>query len=421
MVQDIINEIVGTSMELSVFFIVFYVLFDMKKNRLFSYIILYLSLITLVVISNHFIGGYGAFIYIFATIFSIKVYTKENFFKVLLIFVFTMIPMLIIEVALLGTVGMLIANDFIKSGVILLIANILVALLIKRFKGRFIETIERYESNFFNYVAINVFIYGFVFKLIWDYNEDIITNNYLSFGIVMVMLLVVNYFVYREVSAIIRKSKALELQEGMRETLDLMVSDIKSRQHEYKNTLTTIQGILDTSTPEEAADQIGEFLNDIYKTDGVDTELLNIDRGIVKAVLFMKANEAKDRGVLFHFSIDAAFNEAKILDFELSTLINNLLNNAFEAVEKLPDRHVEFQMGFDKEEDVFYMRTKNAGSNINPALLNRLTEKQFSTKENSQKNHGYGLWNINQIAKRNQGQLTITLEEDDIVFCATFK
>ena len=60
-----INEIVGTLLELSVFFYVFYKLLDIDRSRLLKYLLLYLSMTSLVVISNHFFLGYGAFLYVF--------------------------------------------------------------------------------------------------------------------------------------------------------------------------------------------------------------------------------------------------------------------------------------------------------------------------------------------------------------------
>lgn len=414
------NEIIGTLLELSIFFYVFYKLLDLDQTDLLKYLLIYIEMTALVVLSNHYFLGYGAFLYIFTLIFVLKWFTKESLFKVLFVFVSSMIALLSFEIVLIPLVGMITQEEVQVTIISLSIANILMVILIKFFEESLKRYIQRYENRYINFIAINLFLYAFIYKILWDYDESIVRENMLYFGIAMLLLLVVNYFVHREVATISERNKALEVQEQMRETLEQMILEIRSKQHEYKNNLTTIIGILETNPADEASAKIEDFLNDIYVHDAFDSELLQIDRDIVKAVLFMKRSEAHERGIKFTYDCQVSLVDLSVLDYEISLVLNNMINNAFEAVQFDDEPWVALEIGFDAQENAFYFQTKNAGHSVEPAHLLKLTDKNFSTKSAKEKTRGFGLWTIKNIAKKYNGHLELYFENEDIVIKVLF-
>jgi signal transduction histidine kinase len=414
-------SILGTVMELAVFFIAFLFLLDIKKKQYGQMMLIFIGMNIFVLILNHTIPSYASFFYIFATLFSLRVFTKQNFFKVLFAYVLTMVEVMLSELMLIPTVGFLIQNDMMKTIIILLTVNIINLYVMTHFREQLRSLVEKYETKYINFMALNIFIYIFVYKIIWEYDSHIIVDNFEYFGFVMVLLMVVNYFIYKEVALISERTKVLMVQDEMRSTLDQMINDIRMKQHEYRNHLTTIQGFLDTNDPENAVGQTREYLDDIYSYDALDGELLNIDRNIIKAVLFMKRNEAHEKGLDFRFSIFASFKNVRILDYELSTILNNLLNNAFEAVSNQQDKRVELELGYDDELQQHYLQTKNSGKRVNPEHLSKLTDRNFTTKREEKGSHGFGLWNINNIVKKYKGLVYVFFEQDDIVFKVTFE
>lgn len=64
---------------------------------------------------------------------------------------------------------------------------------------------------------------------------------------------------------------------------------------------------------------------------------------------------------------------------QISQVLLNLLNNAFDAVETLPERWV--QLTVDEEDDKLIMRVIDSGSGIPHEVVDRLMEPFFSTKE----------------------------------------
>ncbi|MBF4695871.1 sensor histidine kinase [Fusibacter ferrireducens] len=414
------NEIIGTLLELSIFFYIFYKLLDLDKKDLRQYLLIYIGMTTLVIVSNHYFLGYGAFIYIFAFIFVLKWFTQESLFKVLFVFVSSMIALLCVEIVLIPLLGMITTAEVVVTIISLAIANILMVVLIQLFEAPLKSYIQKYENRYINYIAINIFLYAFIYKILWDHDESLVRENMLYFGIAMFLLLVVNYFVYREVATISERNKALEVQEQMRETLEQMILEIRSKQHEYKNNLTTIIGILETNPADEACLKIENFLNDVYVYDGFESDLLQIDRDIVKAVLFMKRSEAREKGIHFTYDCQVSLTALSVLDYEISLVLNNLINNAFEAVQFDDEPWVRLEIGFDAKEKAFYFQTKNAGHSVEPAHLLKLSDKNFTTKSAEKKTRGFGLWTIKNIAKKHNGHLELYFENDDIVIKVLF-
>ncbi|MDN5299250.1 MAG: hypothetical protein PWP51_1803 [Clostridiales bacterium] len=414
-------SILGTVMELAVFFIAFLFLLDIKKKQYGHMLLIFIGMNIFVLILNHTIPNYASFFYIFAVLFSLKVFTKQNFFKVLFVFVITMVEVMLSELILIPILAMLVSNDMIETILMVSLVNIINFYVMIRYREQLRNLVEKYETKYINFMALNIFIYIFVYKIIWEYDSHIIIDNVEYFGFVMALLMVVNYFIYKEVALISERTKVLMVQDDMRNTLDQMINDIRMKQHEYRNHLTTIQGFLDTNDPDNAVEQTREYLDDIYSYDALDAELLNIDRNIIKAVLFMKRNEAHEKGVDFRFSIYASFKSVPILDYELSTIINNLLNNAFEAVLNQQDKRVELELGYDDELQQHYLQTKNSGKHVNPEHLSKLTDRNFTTKREEKGSHGFGLWNINNIVKKYKGSVYVFFEQDDIVFKVSFE
>lgn len=88
---------------------------------------------------------------------------------------------------------------------------------------------------------------------------------------------------------------------------------------------------------------------------------------------------------------------------QISQVLLNLLNNAFDAVEKSPNPWVELMVS--KAEDKIYIEIKDSGSGISPDILKKIMTPFFSTKE-AGKGSGLGLSISKAIVEAHGGTLT---------------
>lgn len=93
----------------------------------------------------------------------------------------------------------------------------------------------------------------------------------------------------------------------------------------------------------------------------------------------------------------------------LCPIFSNLMSNALESVEKLPQKgSVELSVHFD--DTLIFIREKNTYN----GNLNRQGNRLITTKQNKEL-HGFGICNIQDSVERYAGMVDIEIQEQDFV------
>ena len=158
METTILSSILGTMLELSVFFISFYILLEMSRKEIGGLFGIYVTMVALVVVLNRVLPGYAAFIYIFSTLFSVKLYSRQNFFKVLFVFILTMVGVMFSEIVLIPASLLLPFSEIGKMILILGVINIVNLSVVFRFQMSLKALVEKFETKYVNFMALNIFI-----------------------------------------------------------------------------------------------------------------------------------------------------------------------------------------------------------------------------------------------------------------------
>lgn len=416
-------DAVGSALELFFFFYVTYVLLDVKREDIPKYLLGYALSLIVVIVSNAYLSSIASFVYVMVMVFLLMWLLHEPFFKVLVTFVVATVLLMLIEMLLILILGPFIGTISYFVPVMLVITNGVMFIVVRRYKKALKANIDKYELRFMNYLMINIFFYVFTLKVVWDYNSEAFTDNMAQFLILVLLSIFVNYFAYKEVARISERNKRLEFQDEMHQTLEEVISEVKTRQHEYKNHLSTVQGILNTHEPDEACERIRSFLGDLLEIDSVDTHVLGVDRNIVRAVLFSKNNEADVAQIKMTYDVRCALSGIQMLDYEISIMLNNLLSNALDAAKQETDaeRYVHLEVGFDKKHELYYFETRNSGRYVDAAQIPNFTTKFFSTKKKDAKERGIGLWTVRSLACKHSGSVEMGFEGDAFIVRVTFK
>lgn len=99
-------------------------------------------------------------------------------------------------------------------------------------------------------------------------------------------------------------------------------------------------------------------------------------------------------------------------DDDLTTLFCNLLDNATEATEKIPEAYIDLSVTCKKEKPVTIISVVNS-CNKNP--FSEKTGRLVSHKNNNMY-HGYGIKSIQKIIKKYNGKLQIYYDEKNKAF-----
>lgn len=186
-------------------------------------------------------------------------------------------------------------------------------------------------------------------------------------------------------------------------TIDL-VNDVKSKQHDFKNHLSTIYGIAQVSNEEDSKRKIKEYIEGLNESLSKEQYIISLDNRVLAGIIYSKLQRAEEMDIKFKYSINSDTNLMPVKDFELAEILFNLLDNAFEAVAKQDSsRWVELNIDREKENSIIHVR--NSGVTLKNTNINEIFKKGFSTKGSQR---GFGLYNIKSIVDKYGGSIEIT-------------
>lgn len=181
--------------------------------------------------------------------------------------------------------------------------------------------------------------------------------------------------------------------------------EIRSMKHDMGNHVQVLENLSVQETETEAGKQISEqmqaYVSALKAQYSRVAEEICTGNPVTDVILMEKKKEAEEKGIAF--TCDFQYPKDREVDaFDLSIILNNALENAIEAVEKKLPGYINIRS---------YMR-KNAymieviNSYQDKITIDIETKLPYTTKEHKE-NHGYGLRNIRQVARKYHGEIDI--------------
>lgn len=201
--------------------------------------------------------------------------------------------------------------------------------------------------------------------------------------------------------------------EGLRSELSQVrqyAEALRAQTHEHQNSLYTISGLIQLNSLEEAMQLIHQETEEQQSlVHFVTMRLKNPFLGGLVIGLYNRARELKIRFLLDEDS----FLDELPPQFEKSlfvAILGNLVTNAFEAVEHLPesDRIVRLLVADNGNE--ILIEVEDSGSGLDPAILPILFKERISTKPGEDR--GYGMVKVFESVRDLRGE--IAMESGDL-------
>lgn len=264
---------------------------------------------------------------------------------------------------------------------------------------------DRYPKRiYFMLIGVNLLSLTAVAAMVALYKENHPeyvgeTMRYTLLSVSLVVFLFFNIAMMFFVGAQNRKytEYALELQK--QEFAKEMTVKSDRIRHDYKKHIDVMLVMVKEKKYGDLANYMEELSNN-YTRDVIhrytDNDLLN-------AMLAMKMQELKKLGIKLELHVKLT-HTIPLPDTELTALISNMLDNAIEACEKIPDhdaRYIAFTIEDALDMDMIRIEVKNSSNGIYTYKNGLLV----SGKEDGL--HGIGLGQINQIAENTKGFVNI--------------
>ncbi len=246
---------------------------------------------------------------------------------------------------------------------------------------------------------------------------------YIILFIYIITLVTAGILLYKEISKNIKQKLENEHLEIYSQEYKNILKTVQARQHEFNNHINNIinmhfiyKNYEDLTKHQE---EYAGFLKESYKYN----KLLDTNQPAISGFLYMKMCQYERVNAEIIYNIDVTDISKYISIVEMAEIAGALLDNSFQALEKLPagiPRKLEFTLAEDEE--ILSLKIKNTlESKINYKTLSCFFKEDYSTKGEG---HGMGLFNVQNIMKHGNGDISIHSYYDNgfwISICCSIK
>ena len=182
-------------------------------------------------------------------------------------------------------------------------------------------------------------------------------------------------------------------------------TEIRRLKHDMKNHLICIRELSLKKKYRELENYISALSEVLEETD----KSLHTGNDIADAIVNDKLSKADSENITL--TVSGTIENLEIAPIDMCTVISNLLDNAIEAEEKLPEEKRRIELSF-KQNLHFILITVT-----NPTLHMVKTDE---TLKSDKKSHGFGISNIRKAVEKYGGEVSFSCEQEEVdyMFCA---
>ena len=204
-------------------------------------------------------------------------------------------------------------------------------------------------------------------------------------------------------------SNTLESAENYNATLTYLYDNVRAFKHDFDNMVFILGGFIDKNDIEGLKKYYKNLEKDCERVNNIallNPEIIN-NSGIYN-LLMAKYKKAEESKVELHLEFFFDFCKLKMPIYDFSRILGILLDNSIEAAKETKEKKVFIIIRDSQINNTQILNIKNSYSNKN-IDISKIFEKGISEKEN---HSGIGLWEVNQILKRNNNAKLITNNGD---------
>jgi signal transduction histidine kinase len=203
-----------------------------------------------------------------------------------------------------------------------------------------------------------------------------------------------------------------EKQIDYYKTLLTQEEDTRKFRHDIKNHFICIEELLDTGKAEEAQTYIRDIHDSLEKITGI----YDTGNDIINAIINYYAKIGREDHIVIRVK-GRILQDLNIPSMHLSTIVSNLMSNAYEASAKLDcslDKIISVEIRAGSKYLEFIIK--------NPTVEDRKKlDDKFLTSKADRKNHGFGIQNIREILLKYEGELQFKDEINCVTVRVTMK
>ena len=177
--------------------------------------------------------------------------------------------------------------------------------------------------------------------------------------------------------------------------IDQLIGALRASTHETKNRMHVILGLLQIGETDEAISYIQSSVEEDEETSNIRQIIKN---NTLAALLIGKRNRARELDIDFKVRKDSYLDKySKLLtSADLVTIIGNLIENSFDAMEDVHDRDREVTLFVKEDENGLLISVDDTGCGMPEEVRSKLMNETVTTKGEG---HGIGTGLIRNILR----------------------
>lgn len=322
--------------------------------------------------------------------------------------------------ALISKISNLEISEFMVSQDISRIVCLFITKILYFAAVQFILWMRKKEKHYFNLnewiIIISVFLITLLIGLamyIIMINDKISDYIYLASTLLLSLLDVIIFIFMRNMNVSSQKEREKELlhiqlaqQKDEMRKLEQQYQEISVLRHDFRNSIDCMARMIQQNKQEDALHYAEQLKK--RKIGKLQTHI-ECSSSVINAVINSKFSDAQVNGIETSFKMVVQI--PKNLEFDISIILSNLLDNAIEACCK-NEISSQIILAVSKFGAYYQLLIKNTIENS--VLKNNKQLKTFKLEKNK---HGLGLKSIRDIVEKRQGMLDIYEENGE--FCVS--
>ena len=235
-------------------------------------------------------------------------------------------------------------------------------------------------------------------------DSDIIDLDNLVF-IIFSLLLVVTILclsIYRKLLLILEENtiKKIEaeknaLQQDYYVNIEKNLKSMSILRHDFKNHLLIMQDYAEHNKITELQNYIRSICDGLTPNTLIETA-----SPVISSIINAKSEECKNKNIAFHYEQNFSF--VKISDFDIVTLLSNLLDNAILAASKCESGYIDLKI-FDVNSS--YLEIDCTNNHVEQ--IRKKHDRFLTTKNADKENHGLGIQSMRRTVEKLHGEMNI--------------
>ena len=248
-------------------------------------------------------------------------------------------------------------------------------------------------------LAVALVVLGFYYQTYAEGIVPVLSTNFIITSILFVIFVAVllSLILTRKLSVIDRQERVMELQQLYIKQIQEMMQIIKSQRHDFVNHLQVVYGLLTIEQPGMAQAYIGNLYQDVRASG----ETLKLAIPELTALLIVKMVVATGKGISFQIDVQTNLDNIMVKPLDMTTVVGNLINNAFEAVGELDASQRNVELKILENSRYYVFQTRNPGY-IDNELRTKIFTAGFTTKPGGSE-RGLGLASARYILSKYPG------------------